>query len=258
MTQTLNPNRLHMTTLATCLVMCMHSTGWAADTTEPFELGFSDVDFYGGVHGLGLKAHETTLYLDAMLGVGLTPGFSLYLGTILYPNEYFGAASGDLYTGASLTPVDTDHLDVDLLLEATLRRLATASIAPGVELNLDLEPELTLGGLYLRVFIPFAQAELRTESEGAVSQDLVGATEVTVGAYLTVQTGHMIHVEYDMTIPFAPEDDAPAYVIGGIATSYNVVIDEHLELINQVVLDLPQGDETFSVGLMSGFIATLP
>jgi hypothetical protein len=46
-------------------------------------------------------------------------------------------------------------------------------------------------------------------------------------------------------------------VVSWIATD-NVGIGSTLEMINQVYVDLPQGDEPVAVGFMTGVIATLP
>ncbi len=257
MRHVLYSNRLRMSALATCLVIFASSEGWAADTTEPFEIGATNVDFYGGADGLGLGKYESTLYLDAMIGYGITSRLSYYLGTRLYGNEYFGAASGDLYTGLYGTPVDTEHFDLDLFLGATLGGLSSFSLAPGAEFNFDVTREQALFGFYLRIFVPITGEET-VESTGDVSYDVVGSAEVTLGTYLKFQTDHMIHLEYDMVIPFSPESGAPAYAVEGIALGYNVVVHENVELINQLYLDIPQSGETVSVGLMAGFIATVP
>ncbi len=46
--------------------------------------------------------------------------------------------------------------------------------------------------------------------------------------------------------------------MGGLALGYNVTLSESIELINQLYLDIPQRDDPVAVGLMIGFIATLP
>ncbi len=46
--------------------------------------------------------------------------------------------------------------------------------------------------------------------------------------------------------------------VGGLALGYNVTLSKSIELINQLCLDLPQQNEPVAVGLMIGFIATLP
>lgn len=244
--------------LAVSLVVVTALDVRAADTTEPFDLGASNVDFYVGTDGLGLEQFATRLYLDAMLGYGLTPELSFYLGTRLHANAQFGDASGDLYTGLYGTPVDTEHVDLDLFFEGVMRLGSSFSVAPGAEINFDMRPDQALFGAYLRVFFPIFGETSGENVEGEGTSQVVVTTEATVGTYLTLGAHHMLHLEYDMVVPFSPAADSPSYEVGGVALGYNVVVHEHIELINQVYLDIPQTGERGSIGLMVGLIATVP
>ena len=105
-----------MTPIIAVMGVGLCADAWAADTTEPFELGVSNIDLYAGIDELGVEGHGPVITVDTMLGVGITPWLSYYLGAALYADGHAEASSGDLYTGLCGTPLDTDHVDLDLCL----------------------------------------------------------------------------------------------------------------------------------------------
>ena len=50
---------------------------------------------------------------------------------------------------------------------------------------------------------------------------------------------------------------APDMEVGALALGYNATVHEHIELIHEASLDIPQGDEQVGVGLMFGVLTTL-
>ncbi len=69
----------------------------AADTTEPFDVGASDVDFYVGFDGVGQPSGEKALSNEIMLGYGIVDRLSASIGTVLESNEQL--ADGAVYGG---------------------------------------------------------------------------------------------------------------------------------------------------------------
>ena len=240
------------TALFSVVALLFHCEAYAADTTETFDLGASNAEFYLGLDGIGLDRTETAVWSEFLVGYGLMERFSAYAGVALESNGYFADGSGGLYMGLFGTPVDTDHFDLDLFLDVSGsgEGLGDMQIAPMTELNFDLDPQMNSWGAYLRVGVPI----YGNDSGGDESYYHF---EGTLGTYLTVAEGHQLLAEYDMNLRPKPLEERESEV-GGIAVGYNAVLNDSIELINQVFFDLPQSDEQFCWGLMIGLIATMP
>jgi len=65
-------------------------------------------------------------------------------------------------------------------------------------------------------------------------------------------------VRYDAIVVVDPEPEQRDLEVGGLSLGYNLTLDEHLELIHEVSLDIPQEDEELGVGFRLGVIARLP
>jgi len=126
-------------------------------------------------------------------------------------------------------------------------------LRPALELNFDADPEMRTWGLYLRAPPPIYGRKFDTGEPHATFH-----LEATTGGYVRVAAAHQVVLEYDMTYHLDPGEDERRTEIGSVALGYNVTLSDAVEIINQVALDIPQGDEKPSVGLMTGLIATLP
>ncbi|RJO65025.1 MAG: hypothetical protein C4523_17130 [Myxococcales bacterium] len=257
----------------------------AADTTETFDPGASDFEFYLNFDGLGKDKYEKEISAEALAGFGIMDRFSAYLAFAGASNEYFGDGAGSASLGLFGTPLDTDHLDLDLFLDASFGA-SDFAFTPALELNLDVAPDLAVAGFYLRAAEVFAGRDETPEPDAAplVCEQvenpqggpptliceageteeperelaLAPATELTFGAYWTVADGHQLLVEYDMAAANNPAEDEDVWSIGGVALGYNVAIHDSVEMANQLFFDIPQADETFGVGVGVGFIFSLP
>jgi hypothetical protein len=232
--------------------------GRAADTIETWEAGATDVDFYLGLSGLGRPATQRSLGADIMFGYGIVDSFSVYLGTTLAADGRLGNGAGSLYTGVFGTPLDSDHLDLDLLLgfELAGQNYDQFQLAPGVELVFSSHPDMLGWGMYLRGF-----AGLTGESAGSGQDGHAVHVELasTLGAFVTLADDHQVLLEIDGAWQprRGPADER--LELGGLALGYNLTLSPTLELIHQVFVDLPQSRaEPIAVGLMVGFIGSLP
>jgi len=230
----------------------------AADTIEAWARGATDVDFYLGMDGLGRRVTDRSLGADVMYGYGITDGFAVYLGATLGADGRLQNGAGSLYTGLFGTPLDGDHLDLDLLLNFELAGQGhdQLAVAPGFELVYTSHPEMLGWGLYLRGFALLAGAQSDPDGQ---RQAVHLALETTLGAFVTLAERHQLLLELDGAFRPARGPTDPRWELGGAAVGYNLVLSESVELINQVFVDLPQGRaEPVAIGLMIGFIATLP
>lgn len=246
--------------LAGALILMMAQPARAADTIETWEKGATDVELYGGYDGMGLAAGERIAYGDVLIGYGIAPRFSAFLGMTLEGSDAFSQGSSTHYFGAFGTPLDTNHFDLDLILEFSQGGFdQTFEIRPAVELNYDQQPDMSTWGLYVRAPLPiygrrFTSPLHPDESRAETTYHL----ETSLGAYLSPATGHQILAEYTMGYHPSARDDERAFDLGGVALGYNFMLTEELEAITQLTLGIPQDDESWSVSAMVGFIATLP
>lgn len=234
------------------LVLCCSSVR-AADTLEPFAVGLSDAEVYLGFEGVGPTAKNA--YGELVLGFGLLERLTFLMGGVVQHDPELSATSGELYAAMMGTVLDTDHLDLDLVLELrfTGEALDRPRVTPMLELNLDRRPDMSSWGLYLRAGVPLQGRE----SPAGGAWQLALQVENTVGAYRTMGR-HQLLLEYDMAFDPSPLAEQLAVTVGGLALGYNVTINDQMELISQIYLDLPQQNQPLTANLMLGMIFTLP
>lgn len=240
--------------LTTLVVLAMIAPlAHAADTTEPFDAGVGNFEMYGAFAGADQPAGEQTVAGDMLLGWGLTPRFSAYLGTTMQANGYLTGGETEYALGAFGTVFDSDHVDLDLCLN--LRMVGSDdgrfTVSPGFELNLDRAPDLAAHGLYLRGNVSIAG----TQTDGGPRR----ATDLafSVGSYLALSPSQQLLLEVDLAM-VDEFDGSHAWEYGAVALGYNTALTAGLELVNQVSWDIPQHGDGTGLGFMMGVIAALP
>lgn len=244
---------------AALLAFTLAETAEAVDTVETWDERAIDVDFYLGFDGLGPGELDRQLYGDLMIGYGIIDRFSTYLGTRLAGDEQLSNGAGEIYLGVFGTPLDTDHVDLDLFLDLRLGGdgFSEFQVVPALELNLDLAPDLECWGVYLVVGLPL-YPRVAGDQGGTGEEGVALTVETVVGTYLTLGSRHQILLDFELAFhPMAAEGELTTE-IGGVGLGYNVILNDAIELIVEVRFDIPQRDEELSVGLMAGMIATIP
>ncbi len=238
-------------------VLLLATVVQAADTVETWDKGAGDLDVYMLMEGVGSDQVSQAVAGDIMVGWGLADRFSAYLGTTMQADGYLMNGGTELGLGVFGTPVETDHLDLDLFLDLRSAGdgLSTLQIEPAFELNWDRAPDMSTWGLYLRGGLAIAGRESPEKAAGAERYADLG---MTIGGYWSLDASRQLLVEFDATVHDHPAGAGSGFETGGVAVGYNVFLHDTLELINQVRVDLPQRDERAGVGFMVGLIATLP
>lgn len=250
---------------ALALILVPAGAAQAADTIETFDVGATDLEFYSGYDGIGLDKYDGVVAGELVLGLGLIDGLSATLGVSAEANERLGAGAGAVGFGLFGTPVDTDHFDLDLSWGMEISG-SDFSLAPGIEMNFDLKPDLALWGMYVRINPTLTGRDESSEDDPAtlaVDESkpkfaFAPGMGMTLGTYWTIAEKHQLLLEADTTLLFDPADDERTFDFGGVALGYNVMVHPSVELITQVYLDIPQEDDKFSVGVMGGIVVTLP
>lgn len=237
--------------LVSWLLVCAPHAARAADTIETWDVGAADVEFHTGVDGLGSPPGERVGSVDFVLGYGTGRRVSVYLSGGLAVDEGFATRAG-LALGMFGTPLDTDHVDVDVLLELGgsgdgLRELV---VTPAVELNLDAAPDRASFGGYVRVATPVPARANAAATHPA-------ALDLTVGLYAMAAERHQLLLELSLAVrPFASGSE-PDVDGAGIALGYNVQLSDAIELVSELSVAPPVGESRAAVGASVGFIATL-
>jgi hypothetical protein len=173
----------------------------------------------------------------------------------------FANGSAELFTGIFGTPVNTEHFDLDLFFEVSGGGdgFQEFQIKPALEMNFDIDPDLQIFGLFLRAGVPVYTREILPPSdEGKSAHKTVAHINTTLGMYLAVAHGHQILARYNTA--FHPGDSGElnhTVDAGAVSVGYNILLHPSIELITELFFNLPQDDESFSSGVMIGFVGTI-
>jgi len=236
------------------IILFMMMTVSAADTTEIFDMGATDIEFYVGYDGISSEKKQGIFSIETVTGFGVTDNISLLINLSGEFGEHFNKRSSGIGLGVFSTLFDSDHFDLDIYLN-TGAGLEGFYLSPAMEINIDLKPDLELAGIYFRIeqlFVAILEPESSRESCVFVAE-----TSITSGIYFKINDSHQLLFEYDMAVLNNPANDEERLNIGGIALGYNVTFHENIELISQLYYGIPQNDEKHSFGVSIGTIITM-
>ena len=254
-----NPGRTHARRPAALLGLLLLLSGprlaHGADTVEPYDRGLSDFELYLGYDGVGHPLDAHTLAGDVALGIGITDRFSFVAGTTVQGYRRMRAGDAAVSAGLLGTVLDTDHVDLDLIVSLGLggAGLRGVTFTPAFELNVDRKPDLAAYGLYLRGALVLAVDGVDGSGDEST---FVHHYVLTAGAYVTLGRRHQILLEFDSAYHPTLLSGERHFDLGGLALGYNVRLAPWAELITQVYVNLPQDDERPSVGFLTGVIFT--
>ena len=126
-------------------------------------------------------------------------------------------------------------------------------IAPGMELNFDVNPEGRTLGFYLIVQEDFRGFDVKSANNASVTaSEFTPATSIQIGTYLNVvpDASHQLHLRYNMR--FRHYNHARVIEVGGVALGYNVVVGKGLQLSTELFFDIPQPGEPFALSVLFG------
>lgn len=219
-----------MRVLFVSLVFILSFELYSADTTETFELGFSDYEYYYEISNL--KANKKTFSHEFTIGAGITNSLA---STFTIGAEKFDNLSELNYAfGLFFNVFESRYVDFDLY--TSMDNLF--ELALGFELNLDLKDNLELAGFYLR-------------TEASIIEE-IEAYYFTFGGYYSFIKNAQLLLEFDLAVPTKGNLD-----IGGLAFGLNYAFSDRFELITNLGIDIPQSEENLDFSFTIGFISTL-
>jgi len=219
---------------------------YAIDTTETWDPGAWDLEAYGRLER-SFDA-DRVVGLDAVVGYGIVTRLSTYAaGTVEYSEGGWTPIGG---IGLFGTPLDTDHVDMDLFLGVEFASRERA-LVPAFELNLDAAPDLDTWGVFLRGDAGVHDHWLVQDLDRPADDEPFGFGFGS-GAYVTLGHGHQLLAELDTA--WGPETELS---LDGVAVGYNVQLVAELELITAVSLGDPVQRGFGSPALLVGVIGTV-
>ena len=224
------------------LSVALTSPTIALDTTEPFDIGFTDNEMYFGFNGAGLGKGDKSLAWEHLVGAGITDRFSTLFFYSLESNEFLGDKVADVGIGLFLTIIDIEVFDFDISGSVCMH----GSFVFATELNLDFKKS----GIQLTI-------EEGLENGGDNADEILFSTALVPLFHFSVTESLQLLTAIDVTF-IHNGDDGGATEVGGAGLGLNIGLNNAIELITEIGFDIPQNDEDFSMGISVGFIATLP
>jgi len=254
--------------LVLSLTIGLSVTARAADTVETYDEGAVDFEFYLGGDGLNLPKYEKTVFSNVLVGYGLLPRLSGYISLGAESDEYLTYGQGGYSFGVFGTPLDTDHFDIDLMMDVGMsgESLNAIGVTPALELNFDLRPDMELWGLYVRLEDGLAGRDESVADDPATPDidetetryEFTQSLSQTYGTYFTIAERHQILAEYYYSYNTNPARGELRSDSGGFALGYNVSIVDNLELITQVNCHPGHDHQDATWGASVGIIVGIP
>ncbi len=251
-----------------CLVLLVGCTAaYGADTVETYDQNAADFEFSMGIDGLNLDKYEKAVCGSVLVGYGLLPRFSGYVSLSAAADEYLTYGESGYSFGLFGTPVDTDHFDLDLMLDIGMggEAMGEMGVTPAIELNFDLLPDLGRWGLYARLEDSIAGRDESTPDDPATNADeaekkyeINHGLNQTYGTYVTIAERHQLLAEYYHLSNTNEAEGELASDIGGFALGYNVMLTDDFELTSQVSYHPSHDDQDEIWGAAVGIIVAIP
>ena len=240
--------------ILSALMLCPVSA-FAVDTTEPVDPGALEMDANFTIDNI--RDGKPNIGGDVTVAMGAFEGFTVS-GTVGFASvdglagtiEDGGGATITANLNALYTPLDTDHFDLDVMLDIGYEE--GFYVTPSFELNYDLLPDLELWGLYLRAGLPiyggYDEAELnKVEAEGGETADAAKADvglELALGTYITFGEIFQILLEGGFAVNNLASKLGDTEISSPyIALGFNVEVNDNFELITEFKANLPAPDE---------------
>jgi hypothetical protein len=228
-------------------VVSAASPARALDTAETWDPGAFDLEAYARVEH-SFEA-DRVVALDAVAGYGIVTRLSAYVaGAVEYGEGTWTVIPA---VGVFGTPLDTDHVDLDLFLAVGYASREVA-LVPAFELNLDRAPDQAAWGVFFRGDSAVHDHWVIRDLDHP-EPDVRWHLGLALGAYVAPAPGHQVLAMVDAA--WAPD---PGFAPESVALGYNVRLVPPLELITEVSFDDVVHRGARSPGFMAGVIVTVP
>ncbi len=218
------------------LLLAISSTGYALDTTEAFDPGFSDIEVYFGYHGLDNPSESSVVSGETLIGIGVTGNISTYVSYAVESNGYLANTEECITMGLFWTAIENETVKLDLFGSTG----TGGSVAFGIESNIDFET----WGFQLQVEEAIANKNASEREQFTMLQPLL---------YYRISSGVELLTAVDLEYA-GDENGEKEFDYSSVSFGINFPVNESVEAISQ--FDLVNGDNDESeIGISFGFVA---
>jgi len=218
------------------LLLAISSTGYALDTTEAFDPGFSDLEVYSGYHGLDNPSESSVVSAETLIGIGVTGNFSTYISYAVESNGYLANTEECVSMGLFWTAIESETVKLDLFGSTG----TGGSVAFGIESNIDLDN----WGFQLQVEETTANKNASERDQSTLLQPLL---------YYRFSSGVELLSAVDLQYA-GDENGEKEFCYSSVSFGINFPVNESIEAISQ--FDLVNGDnDENEIGISFGFVA---
>lgn len=218
------------------LLLAVSSTGFALDTTEAFDPGFSDLEVYFGYFGLDNSSESSIVSAETLIGIGVTGNFSTYVSYAVESNGYLANTEDSVTMGLFWTAIEAEVVKFDLFGSTG----TGGSIAFGIESNIDL----TNWGFQFKIEETIANKNSSEREQFTSFQPLL---------YYRFASGVELLSAVDLECA-GNESGDKEFDYSSFSFGINFPLNESIEAISQFDLVNGDNDET-EIGISFGFVA---
>ncbi len=230
---------------------------FSINTVETFnpQTGYFSIDF--GISGMRSKMKSSKVKSKVVLGKGLNPYISAYMGMQLQGTQYLSYGWSGLFMGAISKLYSYNNFSFDLTLEAGLFNDLFYA-APGMEINFDLAPDQQIMGFYLDVIENISGADIYIS--GANGNDSVRIfritpeTELNIGYYISLIEGQQLHIRFDQRFRHNPAFGERRYEIEALRMGYNMMMSDGFQIQTEFEYQIPMKREKNRYGFRIGLV----
>lgn len=217
----------------------------AGDTNEMLDTGAVEAAPYLSLTNL----HDGKPGFDSSvtLGYGVADFVTLFTTFDAYTETALTDAGFAFNIEALFTPLDTENVDLDLLLDFDLNSsFGSYSITPSFEFNYDSADDQSGFGLYLRMGLPIYSDSDTEEGEEYTAEHHVKsdvALTLTIGGYVSFVEGQQLFLEGGFSaVNLAKNLGKRGVNEGFVSLGYNFMVADTTELITEVKINIPSED----------------
>ncbi len=209
-----------------------------------FLVNFGFTDLQPGLNGSKVNTM-------AVLGRGLNPFISAYMGVQLRGNRYLSDGESCLFLGAIAKLFSYNKFSFDLTLEGgTLNGYFYT--APGIELNFDLAPDQQFMGFYIDAKEHMTGVDVGDTSSSVLQ--FTPETELCVGYYLSFIEGQQLHLRFDQRFRHNPAFNERKYEIDALKLGYNVMVSDGFQIQTELEYQIPLKNDKNRFGVRIGLV----
>jgi hypothetical protein len=224
---------------------------FSVNTVETFnpQSGYFSIDF--GISEMQPKLNASKVNSKVVLGKGLSPFISAYMGMQLQGTRYLSYGWSGLFMGAISKLYSHNYFSFDMTLEAGLYYNNLFYAAPGIEFNFDLAPDQQFMGFYMDVIENITGADI---DDSVRVYRFTPETELDFGYYISLVEGQQLHIRFDQRFRHNPAFGERKYEIEALRVGYNMMMNDGFQIQTEFEYQIPMKREKNRYGFRVGLV----